>query len=503
MYPPARVILAMTIRELLDTGRAAHRAGQFAEAEEIYRQVLRREPGSAAAMHLLGVLALQAGRHAEAVELIQQAIARRPRAADFHCNLALALAGVGKFDEAVAALERALELRPGYAEAYSNLGLVLGKQRRTVESIAAHQRALELRPGVPDIHVNLGSALVAAGRPHDALAEYRRALQIQSDHAMAHWNLGLTLLLLGDYAQGWEEYEWRHAAVGAAAGASSGHRFPGPQWDGSDLAGHNILLYNEQGLGDMIQFARFVPLVARRGGRVLLECGPELAPLMCRLEGVAELVDRGAALPAGAAHCSLMSLPRVFGTTLQTIPALVPYLVPDAQKTAQWRSRLDAGGDQGQEKPVLNVGLVWAGRLRPNPHRSIGLSALAPLGEIAGVRFVSLQKGEASQEAPVGMRLTDWTAALNDFGDTAALIANLDLVISIDSAAAHLAGAMGKTAWVMLTFDADWRWLLERPDSPWYPTMRLFRQEKMGDWTRPIAEVAAYLREMAHKGAVI
>jgi Flp pilus assembly protein TadD len=490
----------MTIRELLDTGRAAHRAGHLAEAEEVYRQVLQREPSSAAAMHLLGVLALQAGRNEEAVELMQRAITQRPGAADFHCNLGLALAGVGKFDEAVAALGRALELRPGYAEAYSNLGLILGKQRRTGESIAAHQRALELRPGVPDIHVNLGSALVAAGRPHDALAEYRRALEIQSDHAMAHWNLGLTLLLLGDYAQGWPEYEWRHAA----AGAGSGRRFPGPQWDGSDLAGRNILLYNEQGLGDMIQFARYVPLVAGRGGRVLLECGPELAPLMGRLQGVAELVDRGAVLPAGAAHCSLMSLPRVFGTSLETIPSRVPYLAAEAQKIAQWRDRLDGTNDQGQEKPVLNVGLVWAGRPRPNPHRSIGLPALASLGGIAGVRLISLQKGEASKEAqaaPLGMRLTDWTAELNDFGDTAALIANLDLVISIDSAAAHLAGAMGKAAWVMLTFDADWRWLLGRWDSPWYPKMRLFRQEEIGDWTRPIAEVAASLREMAGKGA--
>ena len=305
-------------------------------------------------------------------------------------------------------------------------------------------------------------------------------------------SLALALLLQGRFAEGWEAYESRRQIRRIA-------RDPGfvqPFWDGSPLGGRRILLTSEQGFGDTIQFVRYAPLVAARGGRVLLQCKPELKRLLAGQCGIEQVVTPGDATPAFDVWCLLMSLPHLLGTTLQTIPAQVPYLTPDPHLIDKWGKRT------AHEPAGLKVGLVWAGGAhnKNDRVRSLSLGALAPLAQVPGVRFYSLQKGAASDQArtpPAGMEMTDWTPELADFADTAALVANLDLVISVDTAVAHLAGAIGKPVWVLLPLSPDFRWLLNRDDSPWYPTVRLFRQPTRGDWASVIERVRRALHQLS------
>jgi hypothetical protein len=296
--------------------------------------------------------------------------------------------------------------------------------------------------------------------------------------------MGLLLLLKGDYQHGWPMYEWRWRLKGYAQ-----HSNPRPQWDGQALAGRRILLHAEQGFGDVIHLARYIPMVAERGGKMIVACPRNLHRLLRGLGPVEKWLGPQEPLPDHDLHCPWMSLPRVFETTLETIPAAIPYLSADPHVSRQWAARLPADGR-------LRVGLVWAGRRLPDRYRSIPADQLAPLGEIAGVHFVSLQKRQAAEQvlfAPPPLPLTDWSDDLLDFADTAALLHNLDMVITIDTAVAHLSGAMGKPTWILLRKSADWRWLLDRNDSPWYPTVRLFRQEQLDDWTAPINQVAEAL----------
>jgi len=304
-----------------------------------------------------------------------------------------------------------------------------------------------------------------------------------------HWNLALALLVQGHFPEGWEEYEWRWKTKGLL---SPRQLLPQPLWDGRPLAGRAILLHAEQGLGDTIQFIRYLPLVAQRGGRVIVECQPELQRLVQAMTPDIPVLARGQPLPDFAFQCPLLSLPKALGTTLATIPATVPYLHADAQNVQMWRDRLAGHGS------ALKVGLIWAG----NPHhkndrnRSVKLASLAPLAQVPGVQFYSLQKGAAAAQAktpPPGMDLIDRTDDLQDFADTAAMIANLDLVIAVDTSVVHLAGALAKPVWTLLPYCPDWRWLLKRQDSPWYPTMRLFRQPEIGDWDSVIQQLAAAL----------
>jgi len=298
------------------------------------------------------------------------------------------------------------------------------------------------------------------------------------------------LLVRGDFLQGWEEYEWRWKTKDAAFPERN---FAQPQWDGSPLEGRTLLLHAEQGLGDAIQFIRYLPLVAQNGGNIVLECQPELQRLFQRMAPDLPVLAMGQALPAFDVHCPLMSLSRVFSTDLGNIPQTVPYLHADAAEAALWGERLAGLGSS------LKVALVWAGNPtnKNDRKRSLKLASLAPLAEVPGVRFISLQKGDATAEArtlPAGVALIDVAEDLKDFADTAALLANLDLVISVDTAVVHLAGAMGRPVWTLLPFAPDWRWLLGRADSPWYPTMRLFRQPAIGDWDAVIAEVREQLQ---------
>jgi Flp pilus assembly protein TadD len=449
----------VAIQQLIGRGVQLYVAGELGQAEDLLRQVLQRQPGQGDALHMLGVIAHRLGRGEEALELLGRAVAAAPRIAEFHNSLGNVRRALGRYENAVAAYRNALALKPDLVETHYNLGCALASLRRLDEAMAAYERAIALRP----------------------------------DFAAAHWNLALTLLLRGKIVRGWEEHEWRFAAKKSAA-----RRFNRPRWDGSDLKGRAILLDCEQGLGDAIQFVRFAPLVAERGGRVVLGCPSSLRRLFAGADGVERVA--GSSKEAGEfdVYCPMMSLPLVLGTTPQTIPAHVPYLQADPALAACWRQRV-AGADAR-----LRVGLAWAGNPIHEDDRSRSMAAalLAPLGAVEGVSFYSLQKGDRAAQAVELMHvmdLIDWTGELNDFAETAALIENLDLVITVDTAVAHLAGAMGKRVWLMLPWAPDWRWMLDREDSLWYPTMRLFRQSRRGQWRDVVERVTRELKGLADR----
>jgi tetratricopeptide repeat protein/glycosyl transferase family 9 (putative heptosyltransferase) len=376
-----------------------------------------------------------------------------------------------------------------------NLGAERQRAGLLAEAESLYRHALLLRPDLAEAHYNLGTALDQMGRWDEAIAALRQAVALRPDLATAHWNLAAMLLRQGDLPRGWEEYEWRWKIPELRLSRVT---CPQPQWNGEELMGRRILVYAEQGFGDTIQFARYVPLVARLGGRVMLGCRRELTALLGRLDGVERCLPQPGPAPADFSfHCTLPSLPRIFGTTTATIPWSGPYLAADAAKAAAWQARLRRDGRR-------RIGLVWAGRpTHPNDlNRSIAPDRLRPLADVPDVQWFSLQKGPAAGRISDGLAaLTDWTAEMNDFDDTAALLANLDGVICVDTSVAHLAAALGRPTWVLLPFVPDWRWMLERSDSPWYPTMRLFRQPAAGDWDSVLREVVAALRRGEMSGS--
>jgi len=497
-------ILPMTIPHAFQLAVQRHVAGQFAQAEEIYRQVLAMAPGYAEAHSNLGDVLREQGRFDEAIAACRRATELRPDDAEMHSNLGHALWAGGRLDEAVAACRRAIQLQPQFAEAYTNLGNALRDQGQLDEAIAAYRTTVQLRPDYAGACNNLGNALRDQGHPQEAMAALRRATDLNPGFAEAHWNTSLLLLLSGDFERGWPLYENRWSGSDLRTFERS---FTQPRWRGEPLQGQRVLVHAEQGLGDTLQFIRYAPLVAERGGQVIVECQPGLKALLTGLPGIAQVIERGEPWPAFDLQIPMLSLPLAFGTRVKTIPASVPYLRADAQKAARWRARLEQDHEKADDlskRHPLKVGLVWAGGEpsdRPqqramNQRRSLRLSQLAPLAAVPGVIFVSLQKGDPVAQAktpPEGMRLLDWTDELADFSDTAALVENLDLVISVDTAVAHLAGALGKPVWLLNRFDTCWRWLLGREDSPWYPTMRIFRQPRWMDWEPVIQSVAVEL----------
>jgi tetratricopeptide (TPR) repeat protein len=408
------------------------------------------------------------------------------------------LAMLGRHEDAIASHDRALALRPDMVEAYFERGNALQELRRFDEALASYDRAIAIDPNAAGAHLKRGNVLQQLARHEEALAAYAETRAHRPEMMDAHWNEALSRLTLGDFRSGWRGYERRWQVEPYA---SARRHFPQPLWLGdAALTGKTILLHSEQGFGDTLQFCRYVPLIARRA-RVVLEVQPALLRLFATLDGVHQVVRRGDPLPAVDLQCPLMSLPLALDTTLATIPATAPYLRTDPVQVAAWRGRL-------AELPGLRVGLAWAGEPRhddPHAHamdrrRSIALERLAPLAAIAGVSWISLQKGPAAAQAtaqPPGMDLHDWTDEIGDFADTAALIEALDLVISVDTAVAHLAGALARPVWLLNRFDTCWRWLLQRSDSPWYPTMHIYRQPARGDWTSVLAAVAAALHEQA------
>jgi tetratricopeptide (TPR) repeat protein len=461
------------------------RLGRSAEALDAYGRAIRAKPDFASALVNHGNLLTQLGRGDEAVADFDRAIALNPRHAEAYNNRGLALADLDRREQALASYDRALALKPDYAEAHNNRGLVLQSLNRQEEALADYDRAQALKRDYADVCNNRGLALHELHRFAEALASYDRALALQPDFAEAHFNQGLTQLAVGDLAAGWLNYEWRWKTRKSTA---PWRDFPQPIWLGREpLAGQTILLHAEQGFGDTIHFVRYVPRVAALGASVVVETQPALKGLIARLDGVSAVVERGDALPAFDCHCPLGSLPLAFATELTTIPAQVPYLAGDASRIAQWCARLAPRGRHV-------VGIVWCGNptFRGDHNRSMTFSSFAPILAAADVAYVTLNPGRTEHDASAlaaQANVLDLAAELRDFDDTAAVIAGLDLVVTTDTAVAHLAGALGKPVWILLSHSPDWRWLLAREDCPWYPSARLFRQATLGDWQPVITQV--------------
>jgi tetratricopeptide (TPR) repeat protein len=475
---------------LNNLGNAQQRQGKLPEAAASYQQALRLRPDHAEPHNNLGVVLAELGRVPEAITHYNEALRLRPNYADAFNNLGNALRDQGKLDETVACYEQALKLRPDYAEARTNLGSALRDKGLLDEAVACYQQALRLKPNHAEAHNNLGNALRYQGKLDEALASFERALQAQPDFADGHWNRSLIWLLQGNFAQGWPAYEWRWRCKQLVPRA-----FQQPRWDGSPLGGRTILLHWEQGLGDTIQFIRYAPLVKERGGRVLFQCQSVLASLLATCPGIDQLLLEGAPLPDFAVHSPLLSLPAILGTALETIPANVPYVTADPQHVERWRAEL--GPIAGYK-----IGIAWQGnpKHKGDRHRSFRLTQFEPLAAVEGVRLFSLQMDAGIEQlAGVAGRfaVTDLGSRFDaaSFRDVAAVMKNLDLVITVDSALAHLAGAMAVPVWLAVPFAPDFRWLLEREDSPWYPTMRLFRQKQLGNWEEVFARMTSTLKK--------
>lgn len=467
---------------MLRTAVGHEQAGRLAEAEATYREILGRDPNHVPALHHFGLLAAARGRPDIAAVLIGRAAELAPDDAAACNNYGNMLAAVGRTDEAFASHRRTVALHPGYQNAYLSLSNALGCRAEPATGITACRRALLLDPAYWQARSNLGNLLQDAGRLSEAIETYRAVLTQRDDPAV-HVNLAHALLASGNFDEGWRHYEHR-----VALPFQDAHRpkYSRPRWRGDTGAGRTLLVHAEQGLGDTIQFCRYLRLVAARGWRVIFQVQPQLQRLVTGLAGVDLVVTQGQALPPFDVHCPLLSLPGIFDTRVNTIPADSSYLRPADADMQAWSTRLS-------NQSGLKVGLVWAGNplLAADARRSIQAQRLTPLLDRPGIAFYSLQKG---QPAPSGV--VDLMGEVRDFADTAALIANLDLVISVDTAVAHLAGAMGKPVWLLNRHDSDWRWLRDRDDSPWYPTLRQFRQTTPGDWAGVIARVDAELRRM-------
>jgi tetratricopeptide (TPR) repeat protein len=544
---------AAEIEAIFSQGVAFHRAGQLREAEESYRRFLQVYPRHFDSLHLLGVICFQQGQYAEAIRQIDLALAINPNEAAAHTHRGAALKELNQPDEALASYDKAIAIDPNYADAYYNRGNVLREQGRFEEALADYDRAITLKPNHADTFNNRGNALRALKRFEAALASYDRAvalkpeltdawynrsnalidlnrfeealasadraiainpklaqafnvrgnalldlkcidealasydqaIAIKRDYAEGYWNRAICRLLVGRCIDGWADYEWRWKTDQMAP---ERRNFKQPQWCGrTDVSGKSVLLHAEQGFGDALMAVRYVRRVIECGARVILEIAAPLQPLLAEIEGVAQIVTRGHPLPAFDLHCPLMSLPLAFETTLTTIPAEVPYLSVPKIHAEKWRQRLPRSG-------MPRIGISWAGRpdFKRDRERSIGLRRMLPILSRTDVQFFSIQKFLRDGDAEIlrdNPQITDLGADIESFADSAAVMSSMDLVISSDTSVVHLAGALGKPVWILLQFVPDWRWLLDRNDSPWYPTARLFRQSERHNWDSVITDV--------------
>jgi tetratricopeptide (TPR) repeat protein len=537
----------MTADQLIHVGLRRHQEGDLRQAEAIYRNALRVNPQHPDALHLLGMAMMQSGRGDGAIELLRQAVDAADEVPAYYHTLATAYRQLGKTEEVVQTYERMCAVAPASVEAQTNLAAALGEARRPEEAVEAARRATELDPNHAPAHNNLANALRESGDPEAAAEAARKAIELKPDYADAYSNLAAALnqlaqhreaykacqsalrlwmkegdalpayrrfgprlppkteltqtylnraailLALGNFERGWQEYEWRWLAK---SHHTPRRKFAQPQWEGEDISGKTLLVHSEQGIGDVFQFIRYVPLIARRDVKVIVETYEDLASLISRVEGVEKVYLRGQAESVSPfdVHIPLMSLPLAFGTQLETIPRNVPYIKPDPERIASWSTRI-----KNESRDRYKVGVVWAGNANHSNdrNRSMPVSSLSPLiTRFANVAWFSLQKGRAGDEQELrdqGVPLINLSHDIKDFDDTAAIMAQLDLILSVDTAAAHLAGAMRRNVWTMLPFAAEWRWLVDRKTSPWYPTMKLFRQSKRGDWNSVVEAVGAEL----------
>ena len=518
--------MAASIDSQIERARALHAAGRLAEASAIYQAVLGAEPSHPVALHLLGVAAFQQGENGEALALIDRALAVRPNFPEAHNNrgnvlkalgrgaeaaasyraaiavnpryetahhhLGIVLFESGRLDEAVASYQAALALRPGFAEARSNLGTALRELGRLAEAEQSYRQAIELNPRLAEAHGGLGATLNRLGRADEALACYDRAIALNPRYVDGHYSRGTLLLSLGRFVEGWPEHEYRRLKPGVAL-----RRFPAPEWGGEELRGRTLFCHAEQGFGDTLQFIRFAQELASRGADVVVEVPRPLLAICSSVEGP-RIVAAGGGVPRFDFHSPLMSLPLRMGLTFEQLPLRTGYLKASPDLVAAWKPRLPEGR--------VRVGIAWQGNpdAEVDRGRSLPLRAFAPLLAIPGVALVSLQKGFGAEQ------LGQWAGAeaIADLGagfdagpdaflDTAAVMASLDLVVTSDTAVAHLAGALGVPCWVLLQQAADWRWMRDIDYSAWYPAMTLFRQQAAGDWAGVMRAVAGRLAERA------
>jgi tetratricopeptide (TPR) repeat protein len=515
------------VATLFKQGLELHQQGQLAQANQIYAQVLALQPVHFDALHLSGVIAAQSKNSALAVELIGKAIEINPKNAAAYSNRGNALKELKRMDEALTSYDRAIEIKPDYADAHSNRGNALKELKRMDEALTSYDKAIAIKPEYAEAYYNRGIALQELKRLEEALVSYDKAIAIKPDYAAAYynrgialkelkryeealvsndkaiavkpdyaeafWNKSLTLLLTGQFSQGWELYEWRWK--NEKTGLKQ-RNFPQPLWLGTeDIAGKTILLHAEQGLGDTIKFCRYAKLVKALGARVILEVPKALLGLLSGLDGVDELIVMGKALPPFDYHCPLMSLPLAFKTTLESIPNKIPYIQSNISNQNKWQERI---GETG-----FKIAICWQGSTKGKVDvgRSFPVSLFEGLAQIYGVRLISLQKNEGVEQLkslPVGMSVETLPDGFdngeNAFLDSAAVMKCMDLVITSDTALTHLAGALGVKTWLPLKYVPDWRWMLERRDSPWYPNHRLFRQKTIDDWISVFMEMETELK---------
>jgi Flp pilus assembly protein TadD len=474
-------------------GALAFHEGQYEVAERYLRRAIELLSDNPVFHHNLSLVYRQLGRFPLAVECCRRAVELAPQMPELHNSLGIALRDAGDSSAAMASLQRAIELRPTYADAHYNRGALLAERHLLAEAEAEYRLAIQYAPQDSEPYNNLGALVQLQGRYAEAMSLFEQALRCRPDSVNAHRNRGLLNLLHGKFLQGWGDYEWRWRMSDAQRPL-----FAGALWQGQDFRGRTVLLWCEQGIGDTIQFIRYAPWVKQHGARVLVACSPRLHPLLSTAPGIDRLVDERAGGETFDFYIPLLTLPSVAGTTVETIPAATSYLAAEPDRVAQWHQKL--GDYRG-----FKVGIAWQGNptFKGDYYRSVPLSCFAPLAACQGVQLFSLQKnfgreqldvpGQPASIVDLGTTLDETTGT---FVETAAVMRNLDLVISTDTAIAHLAGAMGVPVWVALPLDPNWRWLLAREDCPWYPSMRLFRQTSLGTWSDVFANMADQLRTL-------
>jgi tetratricopeptide (TPR) repeat protein len=477
-------------------GHVFLKQGNLDAAIDAYQQALNLDPNYVDANYIdvynnMGIILYRQGHLEGAIACYQQVLNCNPNYTEAYINLGNVFARQNQLQSALDCYQRALVLNPNSADIYVNLGHIFDEQNQPEKALDCYQRAIALDPNSVDIYVNMGVVFEDQGQYEQAMACYTRALELCPDSALAHLNRALLLLRAGDFDHGFVEYEWRLQCPQQLEHYQSHNDLSKPVWDGSHLDGQTILIHSEQGLGDTIQFIRYASFVAQRGGRVVVECQEPLVRAIATVAGITQLVVKGNTLPEFDVHVPLMSLPRIFKTTQENIPASVPYL-----KTPESSIQLKASLET-----KLKVGFVWAANSQhpSSRRRSCPLIHFVRLFNTPSTTFYSLQKGpqvaELTQLSSKRL-IQDLSNQLNDFADTAAVVEQLDLVITVDTSVAHLAGAMNKPVWVLLCYNSDWRWMLGREDSPWYPTMRLFRQQSPGDWVSLLKDVEKALHSL-------
>jgi tetratricopeptide (TPR) repeat protein len=466
----------------MNLGNAFMAKGQIDSAVSVYRKAINLNPRLIDIYDSLAAALRIKEQFDEAISYYQKALQIDSRSWKIYCNLGDTFQEKGQFDEAISYYQKALQVDPHSSDIYNSLGIVFHNKRDYDKAITYYEKCLELNPTFSTATCNMGKALHKKGQLNEAITYFQKTLQLEPYLTDAHWNMSLALLTAGNYKQGWKEYEWR-----AKLKDYYQRRFPEPLWNGFDIKGRTILLHTEQGFGDNIMFIRYATLIERLGAKVVVECQKELKLLFRNADGITQSIARGEQLPDFDVHCPLLSMPLILGSTLETIPATTPYIRIDSVLLKRWRDKIC------HDSSKLKIGLAWASGIGDlSQAKSFPLDTLSPLGQHGGIAFYSLQKGRGAEEAkhpPADMHLIDYTAEIESFSDTAALIEQLDLVISVDTAVAHLAGALGKPIWTLLPTEPIWQWMLNREDTPWYPTMRLFRQPSPGDWESVIAKV--------------